>query len=101
MASDIVGGDRQALQDFLAPKLREIKGKLEAIHARLDELQYSQPVPARLAAPRSTLLLKQQTLEALLGNIETQMSSGMVVTVPRKVAGAKKAEKPQGSGKVN
>lgn len=39
MATDIVGGIRQAIADFVAPDLREMKGQFEAMSARVDAVE--------------------------------------------------------------
>jgi hypothetical protein len=102
MATDIIGGVRQVIADFVAPDLREIKGKFEALDARIDAVEKTlnaridaveKGLNARFDGLEQTLkasdhanmvrfdavnqkldvLLKFQTLETRLGNIEQRL----------------------------
>lgn len=91
MATDIIGGVRQAIADFVAPDLREIKGKFDAIAARIDAAEKAlnarfdgleQSIKANDHADmvrfdginqKLDMILKFQSLETRLGNIEQRL----------------------------
>lgn len=61
MASDIIGSIRQAIEDVLAPELREIKGKLEGLEVRIAAAEIA--VTARIEAVEKVFTTELVSLE--------------------------------------
>jgi hypothetical protein len=70
--ADIIGGIRQAMADFVAPELRTITGKLEAVDARITALEKTMITRLDSLDLKIDLLLRQHDFDVRLARLEQQ-----------------------------
>lgn len=72
MDTDIVSGIRQALQDVVAPEVQQIKGKIEALDARLIALEKVQDAKFAEVNAKLDALLSIHSIEIRLAKLEAR-----------------------------
>ncbi len=70
----VVEDDRQVLQDFLAPELREIRGQLAAVDKRLDIIEEMNRVRFEALVQRLEQIQQSFAFDKRISNLEAEKS---------------------------
>jgi hypothetical protein len=75
MSTDIITGVRQAIQDFITPEIRQIRGDITALDARISALEKIQDARFHEVNAKLDALLNMHNLEIRLAKLEAQRSA--------------------------